>query len=58
MTKINKEETQLSVFTKIHDPVNNEMFKHLSQKKKYVIHSLKDYFENFYCPDDEKNDDL
>ena len=57
LTKINKEETQLSVFTKIHDPVNNEMFKLLSQKKKYVIHSLKDYFENFYCPDDEKNDD-
>jgi hypothetical protein len=58
LTKINKEETQLSVFTKIHDPVNNEMFKLLSQKKKYVIHSLKDYFENFYCPDDEKNNDL
>ena len=58
LTKINKDETQLSVFTKIHEPVNNEMFKYLSQKKKYVIHSLKDYFENFYCPDGEKNNDL
>ena len=58
LTKINKDETQLSVFTKIHEPVNNEMFKYLSEKKKYVIHSLKDYFENFYCPDGEKNNDL
>ena len=58
LTKINKEEAQLSVFTKIHEPVNNEMFKYLSEKKKYVIHSLKDYFENFYCPNDGKHDNL
>ena len=47
LTKINKIETQLSVFTKINEPVSNELFKILSNKKKYVIHSLKDYFENF-----------
>ena len=57
LTKINKVETQLSVFTKIYDPINNEIFKHLSYKKKYVINSLKDYFENFYSsPKEKKND--
>ena len=55
LTKINKAEAQLSVFTKIYDPVNNDVFKQLSQKKKYVIYSLKDYFENFYSPKEENN---
>ena len=56
LTKINKIETQLSVFTKIHDPINNDCFKNLSHNKKYVIYSLKDYFENFYSPKEENND--
>jgi hypothetical protein len=51
MTKINQNETQLGVYTKIHDVINNEMFNNLSQKKKYVISSLKDYFENFFYND-------
>ena len=55
LTKINKSETQLSVFTKIFDDISNDIFKQLSRKKKYVIHSLKDYFENFYSPKDENN---
>lgn len=55
LTKINKVETQLSVFTKIHDPINNEIFKHLSYKKKYVISSLKDYFDNFYSSPKDEN---
>jgi hypothetical protein len=55
LTKINKSETQLSVFTKIFDAISNDIFKQLSRKKKYVIHSLKDYFENFYSPKDENN---
>ena len=55
LTKINKSETQLSVFTKIHDPINNEIFKHLSYKKKYVISSLKDYFDNFYSSPKDEN---
>ena len=37
LTKINKVETQLSVFTKIHDPINNEIFKHLSYKKNMLF---------------------
>ena len=50
LTKINKTEAQLSVFTKIYDAISNDIFKQLSHKKKYVIYSLKDYFENFYSP--------
>lgn len=55
LTKINKSETQLSVFTKIDDPISNDIFKHLSHKKKYVISSLKDYFEYFHSPSIEEN---
>ena len=59
LTKINKSETQLSVYTKINEPINNDIFKHLSCKKKYVINSLKDYFENFYSSSKhENNNDL
>lgn len=46
LTKINKIETQLSVYTKIDDPINNDLFKHLTLKKKYVINCLKNFFEN------------
>ena len=53
LTKINKYETQLSVFTKIYDKINMKMFKCLEQKKKYVISSLKDYFENFSSPQND-----
>ena len=52
LTKINKYETQLSVFTKIHESIAMRMLKNLSEKKKYVISSLKDYFENFSTPQD------
>ena len=55
LTKINKAETQLSVFTKIYDAISNDIFKQLSKKKKYVIYSLKDYFENFYSPPKDEN---
>ena len=58
LTKINKTDTQLSVFTKIYDAVDNEIFKQLSLKKKYVINSLKDYFENFYSPKEENYNNI
>ena len=58
LTKINKAETQLSVYTKIYDAISNDIFKQLSHKKKYVIYSLKDYFENFYSPKEENNNNI
>ena len=51
LIKINKYETQLSVFTKIYQKITMQMLKNLSEKKKYVILSIKDYFENFYSAD-------
>ena len=50
LTKINKYETQLSVYTKIYQKITMQMLKNLSEKKKYVILSIKDYFENFSTP--------
>ena len=47
LTRINKQETQLCIFTKIYDKIHMEMCKYLSEQKKYVISSIKDYFENF-----------
>ena len=58
LTKINKVETQLSVFTKIHDPISNEIFKKLSHNIKYVIYSLKNHFDNFYSSKCVKNKNL
>ena len=56
LIKINKYETQLSVFTKIYQKITMQMLKNLSEKKKYVILSLKDYFENFSTPQNLIND--
>ena len=53
LTKINKQETQVSIFTKILEAIDMEIFKNLATKKKYVIESLKDYFENFSVPEEE-----
>ena len=50
LTKINNNECQLTLLTKYHDPIDNDQFKDLSNRKKYLILSLKDYFENFYTP--------
>ena len=58
LTRINKYETQLSVFTKILESINMKMLKQLSEKKKYVIASLKDYFENFSTPQNDVDNEL
>ena len=50
LTKINDDECQLSLLTKYHDPIDNKEFKRISDKKKYLLLSIKDYFENFFCP--------
>ena len=49
LTKINSNETQLSITTKINENKNisKKIIKQLSKKKKYVISSIQDYFENF-----------
>lgn len=47
LTRINKQEAQICIFTKIYEKIPLEVCKYLSQQKKYVISSIKDYFENF-----------
>ena len=50
LTKINNNECQLTLLTKFHEPIDNDEFKELSNRKKYLLLSVKDFFENFYCP--------
>lgn len=52
LTKINNIECQLIMLTKYHEPVNCEEFQEYINKKKYLIMSIKDYFEHFHSPDD------
>ena len=48
LTKITEEKCQLIFFSKFHDSIDTERFKEISKRKKYVLYSLKDYFDNFY----------
>ena len=50
LTKINEYECQLTLLTKYHESIDNNEFKELSNRKKYIILSVKEYFEKFYCP--------
>lgn len=50
ITKINQNEIQLSIFTKILEAISTDLFQELSQRKKYLIYSIKDYFDNFFTP--------
>ena len=56
LTKINNYECQLTLITKFHEPVNNDIYKEISNRKKYILLCIKDYFENFYCPNSNEND--
>ncbi len=50
LTKINNKECQLTLITKFHQPVKTEEFREISNRKKYLLLSVKDYFDNFYSP--------
>ena len=50
LTKVSENTHQLCIITKFNKPCSCELFKELSQRKKYLIASIKDYFENFYSP--------
>jgi hypothetical protein len=51
LTKINYYECQLIMLTKFHEAINIKDLNERNNKLKYVIMSLKDFFENFYSPD-------
>ena len=50
LTKVNQNIHQLCIITRFDRPCSCELFKELSQSKKYMLASIKDYFENFYSP--------
>ena len=50
LTKINAEKCQLIFVSKFHDSINSKKFQDISHRKKYLLYSLKDYFDNFYSP--------
>ena len=50
LTKINNYECQLIMMTKYDEPVDCKEFHEYIKKKKYLIMSIKDYFEHFYSP--------
>ena len=47
ITKINNHDCYLSIFHDFKEPVSHEVLKELSIKKKYIIHSIKDFLENY-----------
>ena len=50
ITKITNNECQLTLLIKFHEPIDTEKFKEIAKKQKYLLLSIKDYFDNFYAP--------
>ena len=50
LTKISNNECQLTLLTKFQETIGTDEFKEIDQKKKYLLLSIKDYFDNFYAP--------
>jgi hypothetical protein len=50
LTKISNSTCQLTLLTKFHEPIGTEEFKEIVKRQKYLLLSIKDYFDNFYAP--------
>ena len=50
VTKISINQCQLTLLTKFHEPIATKEFKEITKKQKYLLLSIKDYFDNFYAP--------
>ena len=48
LTKISEQKCQLIYVSKFHDSIDTKKFQDISRRKKYLLYSLKDYFDNFY----------
>ena len=48
LTKIGNNKCQFTLITKYNEHISNEEFNEISNKKKYLLLSVKDYFDNFY----------
>ena len=47
LTKINQSDCQLILLTKFDESINNDYIQSISEEKKYIINSIKDYLENY-----------
>ena len=50
LIKITDKKCQLSLFTKFLEPIETKEYEEYADKKKYLLNSFKDYFDNFYTP--------
>ena len=50
LTKISNSVCQLTLFTKFYEPLDTKEFKEIVKRQKYLLLSIKDYFDNFYTP--------
>ena len=50
LTKISNSVCQLTLFTKFYEPIDTKEFKEIVKRQKYLLISIKDYFDNFYTP--------
>ena len=50
LTKISNSTCQLTLLTKFHEPIGTEEFKEIVKRQKYLLLSIKDYFDHFYAP--------
>ena len=50
LTKISNSTCQLTLLTKFHESIGTEEFKEIVKRQKYLLLSIKDYFDNFYAP--------
>ena len=50
LTKISNNVSQLTMLIKFHEPIPTEEFKEITRNQKYLLLSIKDYFDNFYAP--------
>jgi hypothetical protein len=46
LTKITNEKCQLTILTKFHEPIGTEILKDFSKQKRYLLISIKEYFDN------------
>ena len=50
LIKISDKKCQLSFFTYFFEPIETQEYEKFVDKKKYLLNSFKDYFDNFYTP--------
>ena len=53
LNKISNDLCQLNIYATFFQPINAENFQKISEKIRYSITSLQEYFDNFYSPNNQ-----